>query len=639
MGLVCGHWTFEGSGSPRNLTWLPVAGIADAASTATLFCDQAVYLMRSGSAVARLHGRSSRYANAETNSVLVWDGRLDNSPDLARELGLPSNAKSEDAEIVAAAYEKWANDAFRRMKGDWALTVWNAEERCLVLAKDPIGTHPLFYSLTPGGLAWSSSLAWLVQNSAASLALNLEYLAGWLAFFPSAALTPYSGIEAVPPSCFVSFEAGQAEIRKYWDFLPSEINQRGDAPEYEEQFRSVFTNSVRRRLRSVKPVLAELSGGMDSSSIVCVADALLLREPNLTPRLDTVSYYDDDEPDWNERPYFTLVEAQRGREGLHVPADSSQYMAALFEDQQFAAIPAEMGKTSGPEDTVTAFIRSQGYGSVLSGIGGDEFTGGVPTPIPELADLLAAGQARSLRKQLTQWALSQRRPWLHLLFETLRAFAPPYLGRTTVARRTPSWLTSQFQSRFRSVLQGYDCPLTVWGPAPSFQENLSAVEALRRQLAASNAGSEETADKRYPYLDCDLLQFLFTVPRRQLVEPGRRRSLMRRSLAGIVPDAILNRKRKAYVTRAPRTAIARHWQDIQSLTRDMVAESLGIVSSAAFRQSLEGFRSGKEMAIVPIQRILSLECWLRNLARWGVLSHSYSAPERGRANAKISAPV
>lgn len=94
---------------------------------------------------------------------------------------------------------------------------------------------------------------------------------------------------------------------------------------------------------------------------------------------------------------------------------------------------------------------------------------------------------------------------------------------------------------------------------------------------------------------------------------------MRRSLAGIVPDEILNRKRKAYVTRAPRTAIAAHWKDIQSLTHDMIAESLGIVSSAAYRQSLEDVRSGREMAIVPIQRMLSLESWLRNLSRWGVL--------------------
>ena len=97
---------------------------------------------------------------------------------------------------------------------------------------------------------------------------------------------------------------------------------------------------------------------------------------------------------------------------------------------------------------------------------------------------------------------------------------------------------------------------------------------------------------------------------------------MRRSLAGIVPDEILNRKRKAYVTRAPRAAIATHWKNIQSLTHDMIAESLGIISSAAYRQSLEDVRSGKEMAIVPIQRMLSLESWLRNLSRWGVLPKS-----------------
>lgn len=113
---------------------------------------------------------------------------------------------------------------------------------------------------------------------------------------------------------------------------------------------------------------------------------------------------------------------------------------------------------------------------------------------------------------------------------------------------------------------------------------------------------------------------------------------MRGSLAGIVPDEILNRKRKAYVTRAPRTAIATHWKDIQSLTHRMVAESLGIVSSAAFRQSLEDLRSGREMAIVPIERMLSLESWLRNLAHWGVLPTSV-ARESEFTSATISAPA
>jgi asparagine synthase (glutamine-hydrolysing) len=113
---------------------------------------------------------------------------------------------------------------------------------------------------------------------------------------------------------------------------------------------------------------------------------------------------------------------------------------------------------------------------------------------------------------------------------------------------------------------------------------------------------------------------------------------MRRSLSGIVPDEILNRKRKAYVIRAPRTAIAMHWQKIQSVTSDMIAESLGIVASAAFRQSLEDLRSGKEVAIVPIQRTLSLECWLRNLSHWGVLP-SERASEHGCNGSTILTPA
>ena len=90
----------------------------------------------------------------------------------------------------------------------------------------------------------------------------------------------------------------------------------GSDAEYEEHFRSVFAQSVRRRLRSDSPILAELSGGMDSSSIVCMADEIISRGQLATPRLDTLSYYDDSEPNWNERPYFSQVEEKRGRRRL-----------------------------------------------------------------------------------------------------------------------------------------------------------------------------------------------------------------------------------------------------------------------------------------------------------------------------------
>ena len=636
MGLICGQWAFEGTAGAAEPRSFP-RGIRDVARTGAIFSDQGVRLAVRGSAAVKPMRRSSTPADGEANSMLVWDGRLDNASDLARELGPPLTAESGDTEIVATAYECWGTAAFGRIKGDWALAIWNADERCLVLAKDPIGTHPLFYSRAPRSLSWSNSLAWLVQNSDAHLELDFEYVAGWLAFFPAAHLTPFSSIAAVPPSCFVRCLAERTVIQKFWDFEQVEPLCYQSDFEFEERFRMEFTSSVRRRLRSTQPVLAQLSGGMDSSSIVCVADALLKHEGGLAPRLDTLSYYDDGEPNWDEKPYFTLVEAQRGREGFHVPVESSQYLAPLFEHQSLAVIPADLGKASEREERIAQFMRSQNYGSVLSGIGGDEFTGGVPTPIPELADLLAEGRARPFAKQLMRWALSQRRPWIHVLFDTLGSFAPSYLGRSALQANPPSWLISQFRGRYRSVLRGYDKPLTLWGTRPSFQENLSALEALRRQLGALNAGSEETTEKRFPYLDSDFLQFLFSVPRQQLLEPGRRRSLMRRSLAGIVPGEILHRKRKAYVTRAPRTAIAAHWLDIQSLTNRMVAESLGIVSAAAFRQTLNDIRNGKELPIVPIHRTLLLECWLRNLSQWGVLPQGRSPQERQFARPGVAA--
>lgn len=638
MGLLRGQWTFEGTTEHGGLSALPFLPTADESSTTANLCDGALRLELRGFPSVNLEGSYGGLSESPTEPLVVWDGRLDNAPDLIRELGVPQGVASSDAEIAANAYGRWGIDAFRRIKGDWALTVWNPKTRSLLLAKDPIGTRPLFYSLTPRTLKWSSSLDWLVQNSDASLALNYEYLAGWLTFFPAADLTPYCGILAVPPACFVEVQSGRAVIRKYWEFLPQTLLRYRTDFEYEEHFRSVFTSSIRRRLRSSQPILAELSGGVDSSSIVCVADALLTHERGLSPRLDTLSYYDDSEPNWNERPYFSLVEAKRGRKGLHVQIDHSQDLAPLFEDHSFAAVPADLGRTSGIQVHLAAVFQSQNYDCILSGVGGDEFTGGVPTPIPELADILVRAQIPLLVHQLKSWSLSQRRPWIHVLWDTVRCFVP-FLASSVSTRRPPSWVKPHFQRRFRRVLAGYEERLRPWGCRPSFQENLSAVEALRRQLAASNVNSEGNIEKRYPYLDSDFLEFLFAVPREQLVQPGRRRSLMRRALAGIVPHDILNRKRKAYVTRGPLTAIAARWADLQSLTRSMVTDSFGIVSSELFRQALENAHDGKEIGMLPIQRALLLECWLRNLMKRGLLPRSQSREEIGSLSSTMSPPV
>lgn len=610
MNTFYGCWLFDDRTGIRTLANLPISSVQGEDTETTLLSRGGPCLCARGVETNMLRDRTLESAEQAPAIGVAWDGRLDNHKELRGELGC--TRQSKQADCVAAAFQKWQAGAFARLRGDWATTIWNPQEQALFLAKDPMGARPLYYVRTSQAVFWSNSLAWLAHRKEVGSDLNLEYLAGWLSFFADPQLTPYSEIHSVPPSSYVHCNQNGVTIRKYWEFQETGVLRYRDERDYEEHFRIVLRDSVRRRLRSKQPVLAELSGGMDSSSIVCVADAILRVEPHLTPRLDTLSFYDDREPNWDERPYFSLIEARRGREGLHHQVDAAEALAPVFHQERFAPSPAELGHGAKTEKLLSS-LAARGYGAILSGIGGDEFTGGVPTPIPELADLLAGGQFRSLASSLSDWSLAQRRPWMHVLAETLGAFLPAS-GRLRPSQKPPSWLTPCFRKRYRDVFTGYDKPLRLF-ERPSFQEYLSTVEALRRQLAASATNPETALERRYPYLDVDLLLFLFSVPRRLLVQPRRRRYLMRRALVGIVPDQILNRKRKAYVVRAPAAAIAARWEDVRALTQNMLAETVGIVSAAEFLRTLENARDGRAIVSLPVQRMLQLEGWLRNISK------------------------
>ena len=253
-----------------------------------------------------------------SGAVITWDGRLDNRADLISDLRDFVSVNSTDLAIVAAAYDKWGANCFANLVGDWALSIWKPAHRSLLLARDPIGTKHLYYSMDSYQISWCTILDPLVLFAGKSFSICEEYIAGWLSFFPATHLAPYVGIHSVPPASSVLVRPGKHTVSKYWDFDPKKrICYRRDR-EYEEHFRGIFAEAVRRRLRSDRPVLAELSGGMDSSCIVSMADTIAARGAAETPRLDTVSYYNDSEPNWNERAYFTIIEAKRGRIGCHI---------------------------------------------------------------------------------------------------------------------------------------------------------------------------------------------------------------------------------------------------------------------------------------------------------------------------------
>lgn len=563
--------------------------------------------------------RESQPYTSASGTIISWDGRLDNRAELIAALGKLLTTDSTDLEIVAAAYDTWGIESFSRLVGDWALSIWDHVKRSLILAKDPIGTRQLYYSFDRDQVTWSTILDPLVLLAGKTFLLNEEYIAGWLSFFPAAHLTPYEGIHSVPPSSFVLLCPGNRSIKKYWNFDPGKRIEYSTDAEYEEHFRAVFGQAVRRRLRSDSPILAELSGGMDSSSIVCMADKILGRHEGETPRLDTLSFYDDTEPNWNERPYFTKVEEKRGRTGCHIDASRRGPFRFEIEDDHFAVTPGSGRRLNEASSQYSKCLRSNGNRVVLSGIGGDEVMGGVPTPTPELDDLFATARLKTLAHQLKLWALDKRKPWFHLFCEAARAFFPPALVGVPKHRRPAIWLNSDFVRRNRTALQGYPQRIRFFGPMPSFQDSLSTLEAMRRQLVCSELSLDPLCERRYPYLDRELLEFIYGVPQEQLVRPGQRRSLMRRSLTGIVPDELLHRKRKAFVSRGPLADVSAEWPNLMDFSRQMRSATLGIVDPRRFADALQQARYGQEVPIVFLMRVFLIEYWIRNLAYRGVL--------------------
>jgi asparagine synthase (glutamine-hydrolysing) len=615
VSVQFGRWNFEGR--PADREYLAKAGEMVAPygpDGGDTYIKDSVAILYRAFHTTNESRKETQPLVTPSGAVLTWDGRLDNRAELIRELRDILTTASTDVSVVAAAYERWGTACFAKLIGDWAISIWNPVDRSLILAKDPVGTRHLYYSLDREQIIWSTILDPIVLLAGKAVSLDEEYIAGWLSSFPATHLTPYVGIHSLSPSSLVLIRAGHHTVSKYWNFDPGKrICYRTDA-EYEEHFRSVFAEAVRRRLRSDSPILAELSGGVDSSSIVCMADTIIARGTGEAPRLDTVSYYDDSEPNWDERPYFTKVEEKRGRAGTHIDVSKQQSLKFELDGNRFTAIPGSHAGLANEADCLfTACVTSQGNRVVLSGIGGDEVAGGVPTPVPELEDLLARGHFRTLAHQLEVWALNKRKPWFHLFSEAARGFLPSALVGIPKHKKPAPWLNPAFAGRNRAALHGYEARLKFFGPLPTFQENASALEALQRQLGCVSIPSEPPYEKRYAYLDRGLLEFLFAVPRDQLVRPGQRRSLMRRALAGIVPDELLNRKRKAFVVRGPAVNIGAQWTDLIEFTQHMLASELGIVDSVRFESALAKAREGKVIALVTLQRTLITECWLRNL--------------------------
>jgi asparagine synthase (glutamine-hydrolysing) len=386
--------------------------------------------------------------------ILTWDGRLDNREELRSRLGKIYENIPTDVDLVLACYKEWGNKCFAELLGDWSLALWDGAQKRLILARDYIGVRRLFYRVDEEGISWCTTLEPLVLQSGRKLHLDFDYLAGYLCPPPPLETTPYKEIRSVLPAFLEIFGHGGSHVtERYWALKPDRIQYPSDA-DYERHFREIFEASVARRLRADRTVLAELSGGLDSSSIVCVADGILDDAPGVA--LKTISYYDTDEASGDERPYFSLVEKRRGHVGHHISKsdfaqETRREALQPLPPGAFAAAPGYFAKSLRWASLIDGVQCKAGSRVTLSGLGGDEILGGVQYEAPELAGYLVDGEFVSFVRSLCSWALARKKTVFQLTGDTiglLRAGRNPESFVSSGHRRVP-WVRFEQSHRHR----------------------------------------------------------------------------------------------------------------------------------------------------------------------------------------------
>jgi asparagine synthase (glutamine-hydrolysing) len=547
--------------------------------------------------------------------LLCWDGRLDNREELIPILRDDLDGDHTDVAIVMTSYLKWGVDFPVRLVGDFALSLWDPKSRTLLLARDPVGVRLLYYHSNEHRIIWSTELESLLDLVQINLEINEEYIAEYIVHFPQPNQTPYKNIYGVLPAHTVIANNRTVQLRRFWGLNPGrEIRYKTDT-EYEEHFRHLFREAVRCRLRSDRPVWAELSGGLDSSTIVCMAGDIIKNGKAKAPYLETVSRVYDEASESDERKYIQPVEEKIGKRGVHLREDDYRILSPLAREY-CRVIPNPVAVVAEYYKALSNAMHAKGALVLLSGEGGDLLLSSVKNPSPELTELLVRGRLVQLHRCLLVWSEASKRPYAQVLWRNAIRPALPdklkLLPRNHFLVELSDFYCHEFANRmnFRGRLSdrdafGFRYPI-------GRQQSKDYSYLVRFQSAGYLQGliDLETA---YPYTHRPLIEFMHAVPFDQRIRPWETRSIARRALRDLLPPEIANRKGKGSNAEAFLQALAREWQRLDELFTDARVCAYGYVNHKALKELLDLAKHGKDQKSILLISVIWVEYWLRAL--------------------------
>jgi asparagine synthase (glutamine-hydrolysing) len=545
-----------------------------------------------------------------TGLLLSFDGRLDNADEVRRFAAATGGAS--EPELVLAAYRAKGVAGFAALVGDFALALWDAPRRRLVLAVDGMGRRPLYYHCGREHLWWSSRCRPLAE-ACGRTEIDPEFVADFVANRPSPA-SPFAGIRLVPGGHALVADGEHVRLVRYWRPDPERRVEHACDAAYEEHFRWLFEQSVACRLRADGPVACELSGGVDSASIVCVADQLLREGRADAPSIHTVSHLYRGSATADETPFVAAVEARVNRPALHVWDDEWPLLQPLPPSFR-PDLPANALSYLARTDHVTRRLNAVGCRVMLSGIGGDQLFWSQPYPGLPLADLLVRGRLGLLLRTALEWSRWQRVPLVSTLWQGAVEPLLPRAWQARMGRESPvgEWFHPGFARSMGLAERTLPMPDDAGFRAPSTARQHGLIRSSFRPFALERFSSEGHVEMRYPYLDQRLVEFALAIPLDQKVRPGETRSVVRRALRGVLPEEVRLRAGKSGPAEAVQRALAREWPRISAMLRAPRLADLGVVDAAAFRAAMERARHGVAPSFGQLHKTLSLEIWLRTL--------------------------
>lgn len=518
-------------------------------------------------------------SNADGSVWVMLNGEIYNYVELRDSLRHKHTFRTaSDTEVVVHAYEEHGLEFVNRLRGMFAIALWDARLHRLVLARDRIGKKPLFYSVANGQLAFSSELKGLLPWPGLDRTIDADAVHDYLSFlYVPAPRSIFKGVSKLLPAHLLVAEAGRASVQttRYWRVEPRP-NYNLSPSEARDGLREILEESVRIRLRSDVPLGSFLSGGIDSSAVT----ALAAKMPG-GQGLKTISMGFDD-PRYDESGYALRMSRHLGtdhtRESFRPVGPDEWRKLVWFLDEPFAdssAIPTYL---------ISRAARKQ-VKAVLSGDGGDELFAGYPryqyarwlgrlarAPRPLLRT--GAGVAGLLKGWLgnssTRAGTALRR--VQKALET--ATAPPderilllltYFEESTKGRlysdafadRVNGYDSLEFVAQRLGEFPAHEDPIVSF-MARDLETNLpgdSLVKVDRMSMACS-------LEVRSPLLDHKLVEFAATLPPEMKLKGRNTKVILKEAVADLLPEEVLHRGKAGFAIPFDQWIATPNWSEM-----------------------------------------------------------------------------